>query len=541
MNIASVVEFSGRLCFWFVVTALFVALLVEAAFSFSAPKTADVSFLYYLAWLVDKHNIAPYLQLYDTSFPGTFIFHILIAQLFGYSDTGYHWTDIAFLSLLLLATWLLLAPLHTRVAAAAVVAVGLYYFVGTNDSMRFQRDYIALLPVVMSLVLVQRWSVQRWKVQRGWGQRWLCFLGIGFLFSLSASIKPHFAVGLPAVIAYALCLHSDPENRSLGYRSLLAMLWTLAGFVLWMLLCALWLLQQGALSAFFSMTTQYLPVYMNMDSGQTATADGNYHWPFLLTIMADAKWRWLTAAVAAAWALVMNRSRRQDLALCLTLLTLCTLYVLYVFIGGKNWDYHWMPFIYFQIVCSSLLLNPIKETQRSWKGRIAMCCLVALFFYSIKFFYKINISPTSTHQRLVRVQNEFPAFPYEESATVELVTYLKTRTQPGDKIAFRKDGSYGPVFPALLQLQLLPATHFPLQTMLYRATDTPYIFSLRQQLLEQTASLPTFAIDDGQFPPEGKGSFPAYDSFINEHYEWRYDNISTHQIPYYFAVYERKK
>lgn len=505
-------------------------LVIEFFFSFSRPKVADVSFLYYLAWLIDEHNIKPYLQLYDTSFPGTFIFHVTTGKLFGYGDRAYHYADIFFISLLLAMTWLLLKPLHTRVAAAAVVSFGLYYFVSANTSMHFQRDYIAIIPIVASLLFAQRWR----------GYEWFCYFAIGFLFSLSASIKPHFAIGLPVVMCYALLTRLPAGKISTVCRWLQMGAYVLAGFVLWMLICAIWLVFHGSLAAFFAMTTHYLPIYMNMDGTQAVIATDSDPWGFLSAILNEAKLRWAVAGVATISALIMLSFQRHMAVLVLTLFSLCAVYILYVFLGGKGWDYHWMPFVYFQIVCSCLLLTPLKTSSRKWAGRVATVLLTCVCAYSLQYFYRIFIYPADAYQKLGHVKNEFRRFPYDEAATQELVTYLKTRTQPGDKIGFRKDGSYGPVFPALLQLGLVPATSFPLQTMLYRATDKPYIQSLRQQLLQESAEPARFLLDDGQFSPEGKDSFPEYEKFIRKNYEFSYDNASTHGIPYYFAVYERK-
>ena len=77
--------------------------------------------------------------------------------------------------------------------------------------------------------------------------------------------------------------------------------------------------------------------------------------------------------------------------------------------------------------------------------------------------------------------------------------YLSQHTVTGC-VEPRVQSTFGPVFPALLQLRLKPCTRFQLSQMFYHHLDHPYIQAKqREYLAVLAASRPVFILDDGQF------------------------------------------
>ncbi len=164
--------------------------LYRAYLSLQWLNTHDTGFMYYLSWLINKHGFAPYRDVLDTSFPGSFLFYMLVVELFGYSSMAFHVTDIIFLLLLLGMTWLLIKAVAGKRAALVAVSVYALSYFANKPELHFERDYLALFPIVSALLLSQ----STLSIPHGFR-----FIFIGFLFTLAASIKPQLAIGLPVV------------------------------------------------------------------------------------------------------------------------------------------------------------------------------------------------------------------------------------------------------------------------------------------------------------------------------------------------------
>lgn len=481
--------------YWAACSACFGYLVFLILRSFTALRSDDISFLYYLAWLMNEHHLAPYRELYDTSFPGTFMLHAAITALFGYSDTGFHAANLTFFIALAAITWQLLSAIHPRVAAAAIAGFGFYYFT-SKTSMFLQRDYLALLPAVFALLLAHReWLSVRARM-----------ISIGFLFALSASIKPHFAIGLPIVLLLA-------SRQNILACAMLAA----AGFLTWIAVCAIWLWHLDALGSFIDMTINYLPLYMSLDEQQNPSS-----YMERLPWMFDEYFSRMTivliiAAIGCIWATIAMKLSRQR-ALIIALAALTPVYIVYVIIGGRGWDYHWMPFMYFALTCVALLAAPINSP--GWRLQLLSLLPLTLLCYGL--FY-LATRPTMVEPK--------------DTATTELQQWMQTHIQPDDRVQMMVTGTGGPLFASLLDFQLKPVTRYPLGLMFYQYADNPYIQSARSEFMQQLAEHPPRFIFDnnlGVYVSDLKGEpdpFVDYDHFLVAHYKPVYDNRDREPLP----------
>ena len=112
----------------------------------------DFPLLHYVAFLIDHYNYIPYKDIFETSMPGTFVFHLGIGKCFGYGDLAFRIVDITWFLTLLVVTWAIVKHFGRRVAWATVVLFGLTYF-QHGPEMSLQRDYVGILPISMAILL----------------------------------------------------------------------------------------------------------------------------------------------------------------------------------------------------------------------------------------------------------------------------------------------------------------------------------------------------------------------------------------------------
>ncbi|MCD4654578.1 hypothetical protein K8T06_11695, partial [bacterium] len=72
-------------------TLLTLLLLLKAFTTLNWRMEHDTPLLHYTAFLMDKYELVPYRDIFETSMPGTFAFHYSIGKLFGYGDTSFRW------------------------------------------------------------------------------------------------------------------------------------------------------------------------------------------------------------------------------------------------------------------------------------------------------------------------------------------------------------------------------------------------------------------------------------------------------------------
>ncbi len=385
---------------WLFIGVLVFQIVILARHAFELRYGDDAAMLYYMAFLINEHDYLPYRDIHETSFPGTFLLYGLITKITGYSVLAFNVTHMLVLGLFGAASVLLLKKINLRMAIAATCAFGSSYFF-MNKAMFMQRDFFVLiLTLYAMLAMTSEWRLATRSIITG------------LLLALASSIKPHVILAAPIVVLSGATLH----HAGFSLRTMFQAAWiALASFfAFWAVLIAVMVIT-GCWDAFYDMATEYLPLYQRMNGIHvTQSLDvrlKNLVNPCITLIacglLSMAVWRQkitpLIAAIAATfltlgyitekranpqqdflflleWIPVvygivlvcfMAHCTEKKRKLIIALLLLRPIFLLYVAIAGKNWDYHQMPALYFYACLLCLAFIPFYiETWKTFGFRL---------------------------------------------------------------------------------------------------------------------------------------------------------------------------
>ena len=124
------------------------------------PMHSEGSVLHYLAWMIDVQAAVPYKDVFETAFPGSFLFHMGIGHFFGYEDGAFRFVDSCWLLALMWTTWRIMRRVDPVIAWITALGFGSLYF-KSGAGMTLQRDYVGILPVALALLVVlqHQWQV----------------------------------------------------------------------------------------------------------------------------------------------------------------------------------------------------------------------------------------------------------------------------------------------------------------------------------------------------------------------------------------------
>ncbi len=460
----------------------------------------DTPLLHYAAFMINEYGWTAYRDIFETSMPGTLAFHVLLTRTFGYSDLAFRLVDIAsvllvvYLSMRLCRRWGLLVGLSTGVIYAAL-------YLGYGQSMSLQRDYLGLILILACLNLCTAGNADRNSI-----------LVIGTLLSCAALIKPHLVIGAPVILW--LYWHNNQPERGQTWLGHLAIF--VAGGLLPAIAILIWLGPAGAMNELWALLWHYLPLYNQINgdleiiSGQQASA---YFWAQL--IKAGGFQAWLLAALAGYLLLWRQGGEDRIWAIALSLLT--ALYLAYAAIAGKFWAYHFMPFLFFCVLGSCLLLRSVATAGWQWKTVLPPIIVVLLVLNTIN---GIQLYP-----RFVAAQfsSEDSIFPPKAGRVDRIKKHLLPHVKPGDR-AQALDTTGGAIH-ALLDLKIPHASPFIYDYHFYHHVDNPYIQTLQSQFLDaMTSRPPRFIVEiTARNKPYVSGEttmqqWPALESLIAQQY-----------------------
>ncbi len=445
----------------------------------------DSPLFHYVSFLSQRHNYVIYKDVFETSMPGIFVFHSFITKVFGYSASAFRAVDIVWLAILLAVTWQIMKPLGKRVAWGSVVLFGLSYF-QLGPMVSLQRDYIGILPVCLAVLLVTATS-------GGHPYRyWKSFIA-GFLFGLSATIKPHLAIGLPLVLFFLWRETADNSKPSTAKRSLSGLYICLAaimGFAIPLLTCFFWLWRNGALPYFLEMASTYLPLHLGLTYGHRAIS-GTDRIIYLIRSFKELGGLhiWLLPGFFGFFLAVFDlKLPRREKNLIYLLAGLTALYSIYPVFAGQFWGYHWMPFQYFVILFASLALLRIPEQLYTLRKR-----LFPIIILGLSVFLALD-SPVSFSGQLLHIPEIYPPVAWENGRVDEITGFLKSKLKPGDRVQ-PLDWTGGAVHAMLLS-KAQAATPYIYDYHFYHHISTPYIQKLRQHFINKFIEvMPRFVIE----------------------------------------------
>lgn len=478
-------------------------LLMYIVYSFSWPMDGDLAFLYYISWLMNEHDFVPYLDVHETSFFGTFIFYSLLTRLTGYSTLAFHWADTVLFVLLGLLTLRLMRGLGLLCGLLAVAIFGEFYY-KMGFGVHLQRDYIALLPAVLALVIVQEDKVSLRAKS----------LAAGFLFGIASCIKPQFAGGALFTTVF-IALQANNLSMLLWLKIITT---SVAGFASAWGLGFAWLAYHGVVDSFLSMAFDYLPAYTSIN-GRNFARENADAWS------GACKWLWgmlqtwlpmLLVSMYLAWrALAVRHPGRYQI---LVLFLLWILYMTYVPMAGKYWGYHTLPSYYFlALVLATITPGLLSKEANAW-----MVKAVAVGIWLL--FYAALVADESIQERNAQASESAR----DSVALVgQLTRYLKDNLKPGETTQAHVSHTRGAVFPALLEARALPATPYLENYLLYHDIDSPFVTRARDKFLQALQQHPPRFIvyTPTLFPFRGPGTeimFMPFEKWMGENYRLVY-------------------
>ena len=156
--------------------------------------------------------------------------------------------------------------------------------------------------------------------------------------------------------------------------------------------------------------------------------------------------------------------------------------------AGKYWSYHFMPLIYFCVICSCLMLahNPNdRHFMVEAIGPIAIVVLVLTTINGIAHYPKLIAA---------QLRSDSSIFPPKRGRVDSIANYLKKEARPGDT-AQALDVTGGAIH-AMLDARIALATPFVYDYHFYHHIDEPYIAQLRGRFLRAfSEAQPRFVIE----------------------------------------------
>jgi hypothetical protein len=458
------------------ITLLSILFLLKAISTLKWRMEHDTPLLYYAAFLINHYKKIPYLDIYETSMPGTFFFHYLIAKLFGYSDMAFRYIDLGLLSILIISTHIFMKRFGNFVSLLAVILFALLYF-AKGQTMSLQRDYIGIIPIAFSLLLIPHNDKTPIKLSR--------FMLAGLLFGASALIKPHLVIGLP-ILFYTLIKFRQFHNKKSSIDLLLCAVSSIAGLLIPLLISIAWLEKNGALDSFLTILTDYLPLHNNM-TGYFSPIHGMERFRYLIhnTFLLGGYFPLLICSLFSHFYYHIKNDPHCTNRLSKNFLLYCTFaYAIYPTLAGKFWEYHYMPFVYFASLSSGLCV--FNFTQQNKALRVSFKTIFMQHAFSLICLALITIQlslPNYIRYLNYDLSMGRKIHAPKNGRVDEIARWLKARLNPGDTVQ-PLDWTGGSIHAMLIAKAQL-ATTFLYDYHFYHHTHLFFIQQLRSKFIHQ--------------------------------------------------------
>lgn len=354
-----------RLFRWAIVAALAASVLVAVAGTLRWPLVGDAPLMHYVVFLMD-HGRAPYREIQDINFPGTYALEWAAMHLLGPGAAGWRAFDLLLLAVSGAAMVAIAWPLDwlAGIYGAALFAL-LHLRDGPPDTGQRDLTMAALLLASAAFLLA---AGRRTKTPRARAGAAVAF---GLLAGAAVTVKPSaagFAVVFAAMLAWRL--------RSLGERVAAPLLAACVGLAAPVAACGVFLVHEQALADFWRINRGLVVYHASLGR------------PSLLVLVVGSFPSVLLAAAVPAFAVaggmrpwraaqVGDRSGRWEYAVLAAGFVLgCASYVL----QGKPFPYHRYPAeAFLALGCGLLLAAALK--REGWMRWTAVLGLAAGAFY----------------------------------------------------------------------------------------------------------------------------------------------------------------
>lgn len=478
----------------------------------------DGPILMYEAWLMDTYHYVPFKHFVDMNLPGTYVAYLLIGKFIGWGDLAFRVGDLAFLSAILLFTFLALRPLDPRAGWCAALLFGFMYLAYGGD-MSLQREYLLLLPISGALAVGATSRLR--PASRAFA--------VGFLVGMAATVKPPALVGLPPLLVFLIYSEVKESRISSWFHgalklSAVAALGTAipAGAML------MYLILSGGWPYFVSLYSNYAPIYLNVSKyhqwieGPQRTT---YLWAQFLEFGKHRLWL-VPAIVGLASALQSRLFDSGKKAFAILLGSLAAVYCIPVVVQGRFFAYHWLVVLYFLLLLSSLCLLPQPESGplRTWGPLVILLAVVTA---------RVRLPYETMYQLAGR------PVPVPKNGRVDAIAdFLVKRLRPGDLVQ-PLDVTGGAVH-AMLIAKAQIASPFVYDSYFYIQDSNPYVQDLRRQFIRfLVRDRPRFVIEIITNKPwvSGPGttqSFPELRNLLRRYYVPAAEGMGS-------IIYERRE
>jgi hypothetical protein len=466
--------------------------------------THDLPLMMYMALLMERFGWVPHVDFFDMNLLGSYAAYLAIAKIAGYEAAALRWADLTVFAGISAVTVFALRPLGRLSGTYTAVLFGILYL-RMGPALSLQREYLLIVPMLGAFAVAARWPVS---------QGYLAPLLSGICVGCCMTIKPQAAIlGAPLLVHFV----AGRRAAALHARSLLAETATVAvriaaGMTLPLFATIGVLVGLGALGGFVDILTNYLPLYGSITAGHRVVP-ASERLSYLLDgwFLFAPQYPWALGGAVGAGAFLaaggMAESRQRRLGRLVIGMTLAS--VIYPMLSGQFWRYHWLPYIYWLVACSSLAFARVRTWRDAGSIGVAMLLILALVTDTIR--------PDRAWGRLLRD----PA-PVEGNRPAEIAAFLAPRLLPGDAVQ-ALDWTDGGVIHGMLLARARSATPFLYDFHFYHHVSTDYIRGLQRRFLTALESSRARFIVRGKagpFPtgPDTSRDFPELEALIQRDY-----------------------
>lgn len=501
--------------------------LIMLFLSVSFGVKGDAVYLHYVTYLIDHLGWIPYKDIFTPNLPGTYLLHLGIGQVFGYTDNGLIIANLLCVTGLFIITYFLMKPYGVLSIWTGFLLFANMYL-GAGPFVMLQRDFLAILLVAATLLLpgLKKRSVPISVIQ----------LLTGFIFGWVGMIKPHLMIGIPLVITSHILQSQKSLSswKTLWIPVLKGALYAFMGLLMFLMIPAIWLWQHGGLPEFLEILSSYLPLYIQM-SDDLVFREGWSHLIHKLSSLWYIKLFsiFLICGALGVYFTLKSSATFERKKLAVILLAMACAYLFSVIVAGRIWANYLMPFLYFICLCVGLLLS-IHEREFTQYRPLVLLMLLLTFLPVLRSKY--NFFQYDYSNGKFNTPTYEPDASFEKSRK-ELEDYLKRNMQPYDRVHL--DTFLGGPAEAMWSVKGVPANPYTFHLPFYHHVSTPYIKGLKTDLLVKLKEdMPEFVISTAPPQLKGKdtsGDFPQFRDFIERYYYEDYVGASG------FIVYRKKE
>jgi hypothetical protein len=497
--------------------------LAQMVLSLKWPFGKDPPLLHYAAFLMSSEGRIPYLDVFETSMPGTFFYHRAIGAVFGWSAEALRATDVTLLLFTCLLTWAVMRPFGAMAASCSSVLVALrYQQAGIRDAL--QRDQVGLILVLCAVAMAATRRPTQLLLRAGLA---------GIALGAASTIKPHLLIGAIPVLAKLVTdatRHSvspTSERRSLRAAVLQTLPAFVAGCLMAPLVSLLYLWEVGALAAFWELVSEYLPLHLLLNGEHRAMSGMERLWYLLWGSTGFGGMRlFVPVTLVFAWSTLRLLPRGDDRrSVVWLLLGSGAAFAVYPILAGQFWSYHYWPLSYFVSALLGLALFTLGHPSASVARRLVVTAMLVSIV-------ALRVRPAAETLRQLR-----GLAPNQESAADRMTAMLEQHVAAGDTVQ-PLDWTGGAV-QALLRTRTSLATGFLYDYHFYHHVDRTIVRRLRERFLQQlSVRNPRWILDVKKKPrvsgPGTTEEFPALRSLLEERYRVVLDRPA-------FTLYEGTK